>query len=265
MGSKFGKSASCERIFSMVKCFQYDKAKVDWKGAKKLKRVGKIILFGVCLGIVLIFVQRGLAIDEGQFMRGYWVIAPLLVLGAVLVNALYNLFYQHKMRKLLALLPEGKVEEYIAGMEALLQTAKGGALRSVLTINLAAGYSRAKRYQEALALLEPLSQNPLPGNEVRACCRVNLCGNYFYTGQYDKAMELYHDSQTLFAPYRAHKNYGGHIAELDILAAIQQKQYEQAETLLDEARKVWDEPYLQEIFGVIHETLENRKTFSQKL
>ncbi len=58
-------------------------------------------------------------------MRGYWIAAPAIIIGAVLINVFYNLVYLNKMRKIAKLLREQKPQEYIDGIEALLKTAKG--------------------------------------------------------------------------------------------------------------------------------------------
>jgi tetratricopeptide (TPR) repeat protein len=91
---------------------------------------------------------------------------------------------------------------------------------------------------------------------VQLCYRINLSTGYFYSGRYEQAMACYDASENIFEKYRNDKIYGGYIAELDILAAIQSGQYEQAAALLDAAAQEWREPRLQEAFGVIRQTLD---------
>ena len=71
---------------------------------------------------------------------GYWIASITLVLGAVLINLCYSLIYFNKSKKIIKLLSEEKPQEYIAGIENLLKTAKGKNLRNILELNLAAGY-----------------------------------------------------------------------------------------------------------------------------
>jgi tetratricopeptide (TPR) repeat protein len=166
------------------------------------------------------------------------------------------MFYQRKIQRIVPLLADGRPEEYIAQMDALLQTARGRNLHNVLLINLSAGYFTAKQYETAIEILEPLEKERLVGYSVKLCHRINLCTNYFYAGRCEQALAYYQSNQKLFAQYQNHKLYGGHIAEIDILAAIQCGQYEQAKTLLAEAKRTWTDPLLQEAFAAIEKTLD---------
>ena len=84
-----------------------------------MKRIGKVFLFGVCLGLVLVLIQNSFQIPEDVFMKGYWIGAIVVVLGALIINISYNLYYTAKMKKLLPLLFGGEPRGYIEGMEAL--------------------------------------------------------------------------------------------------------------------------------------------------
>ena len=224
-----------------------------------MKRLWKIIAIGVCIGLVSVVLQKALHIDRDVFLRWYWVTAAAVVLGAVLVNVVYNVFYQKKMRRLVPLLEAQKPREYIAGVEQLLKTAKGQNLRNILMMNLSAGYIDLKEFDKAIELLEGLSDRGLVGTAVKTVCRLNLCTCYFQTGQGEKALMLYRDSQSIFEPQRKGGLYSGNIAILDILAAIQNKEYSQAEQLLDEARQRWEAPRFQEAFQEIEGTLAEIK------
>ena len=224
-----------------------------------MKRLWKIIAIGVCIGLVSVVLQKALHIDRDVFLRWYWVTAAAVVLGAVLVNVVYNVFYQKKMQRLVPLLEAQKPREYIAGVEQLLKTAKGQNLRNILMMNLSAGYIDLKEFDKAIELLEGLSDRGLVGTAVKTVCRLNLCTCYFQTGQGEKALMLYRDSQSIFEPQRKGGLYSGNIAILDILAAIQNKEYSQAEQLLDEARQRWEAPRFQEAFQEIEGTLAEIK------
>ena len=108
-------------------------------------------------------------------------------------------------------------------------------------------------------LLEEISDKGLTGSAAKTVYRLNLCTCYFHTARYEKALELYNDSQKIFEPQRKGKLYGANVAILDMLAAIQSKQYSQAEQLLDKARQTWDTPRFQEAFQEIESTLAEIK------
>lgn len=229
-----------------------------------MKRIWKIIVIGVCSGLVLVALQMALHIDRDVFLRWYWAAAAVVVLGAVLVNVGYNIFYQKRMQKLVPLLEAKKPREYIAGVEQLLKTAKGQSLRNILTMNLSAGYIDLKEFSKAIELLEGISDRRLVGTAVKTVCRLNLCTCYFQTGQGEKALALYRDSQSIFEAQRKGGLYGGNIAIVDILAAVQKQEYSQAEQLLDRARRTWDAPRFQEAFQEIEQVLTEIKK-EQKL
>jgi len=224
-----------------------------------LKRVLKIVVIGICLGLILVFIQRAFHINKDAFIHGYWIIAPAIVIGAVLVNIIYNIFYQRKMRRIATLLDVGKPKEYIAEVEKLLQTAKGQNLRNILKLNLAAGYVDIKQFDIAINILEELSSKRLAGSAVKMIYRLNFCMSYFYAAQYEKAMELYNGSQSIFELYRNDKTYGGNIAIVDILAAMKNGQYTQAERLLNMARETWNHPRLQDAFEELDNFLIERE------
>ena len=90
----------------------------------RVKRTVKIIVFGFCLGLGLVAIQIMLQIDKDVFMTGYWTAALTVLTGVLLVNILYNVFYQRKIKKLIPLLEARKPQEYVAGVERLLREAR---------------------------------------------------------------------------------------------------------------------------------------------
>ncbi len=227
-----------------------------------MQRIFKIVAFGVVLGLLLVVVQQGLRIDRDLFLRCYWFVGAFIVVGAVLINLLYNLSYRKRMGKILELREAGKTDEYLAGIQNLLQTARGKSLRSILQINLAAGYIEAKQFAAAVAVLEGIDPERLKGRALKMVYRLNLCLSYFLAAQYDKAMALYNAGKSDWDFFRSNQNFGGNIALLDILAQIQQKNFEQAEGLLNEAQAAWPNLRLQVYFQKIGDFLQEQKTVS---
>lgn len=221
-----------------------------------MKRIGKVVLFGVCLGLVLVLIQNSFQIPEDVFMQGYWIAAIVVVLGALVINISYNLYYTAKMKKLLPLLYGGEPRGYIQGMEALIKTAKGKTLRSTLELNLAAGYMEEKDYRTAISLLEAVDPRQLRVDSARVVRAINLCESYFLAGQTEKAQTLYDSSRPLFAKFRTGKAYGGSIAIVDVLEEISRGEFCQAKILLDKAKSTYPKPYLQKAYEEIGAILE---------
>ena len=224
-----------------------------------LKRAARIILIGIGIGLALLLFKKSIGIDDKTFMHGYWITSITIVLGAVLINLCYNLIYFNKSKKIIKLLSEEKPQEYIAGIENLLKTAKGKNLRNILELNLAAGYIETKQFDIAIPILEKLSHEQLRGFSVNLVHKINLCLSYFETEQYEKAITVYNENQGLFQEYRYHKIYGGNIVILDVLAAIINEQYNQAEELLDIAKRKYVDARLQKSFQEILDILNKAK------
>ncbi|MDO4268925.1 MAG: hypothetical protein Q4C73_10675 [Eubacteriales bacterium] len=224
-----------------------------------MKRMVKIIVTGICFGLALLLLKIIFRIDDAAFMRGYWIAAPAVVIGVLIINVCYNLFYFNKVRKIAKLLSEGKPQEYIDRIEDLLKTAKGKNLRNILELNQAAGYMETKQFDTAIPVLEKLSHERLKGAAVNVVHKINLCISYFQTSRYDEAMRIYNENQALFQQYRHHKSYGGDIAVLEVTAAVINEQYDRAEELLNCAKKMYDDPRLQKTFQEFFEIL-NKET-----
>ena len=221
-----------------------------------MKRIMKIFIIGVCIDIVALLIQKSFHIDEDVFMRGYYIAAIVIVIGAVLFNILYNRYYFKKVRVLSEQLLEVKPQAYIEGMQALLKTAKGRYLQNTLRLNLTAGYMEQKRFKEAVEILEGLSEKQRKGAVVNVVYCINLFICYFETNQYEKATALYQANVQLFQKFRGGKSYGANIAILDTLMTIMKKDYQEAEDLLEKAKQIYDAPPFQKAFQEISGKLE---------
>lgn len=224
-----------------------------------MKRILKIFIIGVCIGIVALLIQKFFHIDEDVFMRGYYIVAIVIIIGAVLFNILYNRYYFNKVRILSEQLLEEKPQAYIEGIQTLLKTAKGRYLQNTLRLNLTAGYMEQKRFEEAIQILEGLSDKQRKGAVVNVVYCINLFICYFETDQYEKATALYQANAQLLQKFRGGKSYGANIAILDIQTAIIKKDYEEAEDLLEKAKQTYDTPQFQKAFQEISGKLNGIK------
>lgn len=214
----------------------------------------KFVGLGVCIGILLTVLRIVLPIDEEAFMRGYWITGAVVVGLAAAGSLFYTGRYRKRMQGALALFEKGEIGPYMEEVKDMLRSAKGRSLRNTLQINLSAGYCEMGQFDRAAEILEGLSGERLQG-VMGMVYRLNLCVCYFYTSQNARAMELYHASGKLFGPYRKSRFYGGNIALLDMLAAIEEGRYRDAENMLADARKTWDFPRLQKDYRQIAEKL----------
>lgn len=224
-----------------------------------MKRIVKIMIAGLCVGLPLLFVKIAFQIPEDVFWRFYLSCAGIVLIGMAAFNVFYNRRYLKKMKAAVQLLENNCAEEYIAEVESMCRRAKGRFANSMLTINLSAGYCELKQYDKAIELLESISDVRMSG-DLKVVHRLNLCLCYFYQKQTDCAMMLYENSQRIFDPYRNGKLHGGSIAVLDIYAAIGAKDYARAVNLLKTARSKWDDPRFIDDYRYLEENIHQSQT-----
>lgn len=228
-----------------------------------MKRVLKVlapgVIPGVALGLVLGLLRTNLNIDQVTFLKWFWIFTLPILVGAMLFNILYNLYYHHKVKSLATQLEEGHPQVFVEGMEQLLRTAKGRRLREILTLNLTAGYIETQQFDRAIAILEEMGQKQRQNSAMAVTRCINLYTSYFKTEQYKKALELYQSQQPLLDSFRRHSIYGPHIAVVDVMAALIQEDYPQAEALLHAAAQTKTTPRIQATLDRLSHTIEAMK------
>ncbi len=222
-----------------------------------MKRIMKICAIGVCIGIILAMIQIHFHIDESVFWFGYRIAASVILVGVIWINLLYNRYYFKKIRNLAEQFLKEDTQKYIDGMEALLKTAKGQGLRNILILDLAAGYMEKQEYEKAICVLDELANRRLRGSSIKLfhCYKLFIC--YFETQQYKKAITLYNENQKRIEKFRYHKKFGAYVAILDVLAAMIRENYQEAEEMLESAKKTYEETSFQEIFQIVSNMLDD--------
>ena len=220
-----------------------------------MKRIFKIIIIGICLGIVLIIIRNLFQIDESVFMKGYITAAILVIIAAVIINILYFMYYRKKINNAVELFNTGKTQEFISELNEMLKKAKLKGVKNLINLNLSDGYIETKDYLYAIEILEALSEKELKPERIKLVYYINLCDAYFYTSEFDKQLDLYNSQKLLFDKYKTDNIYGGNIAELDILAAIAEKRYSDAKEMLVAAANTWHEPKFADSFKQLGEIL----------
>lgn len=219
-----------------------------------LRRYLKVVGVGVCVGILLCVVRAVFRIESAVFWHWYFIAGVLVVLGAALYNFLYLRKYAKRLRAAIAHYEKGETAIYMDEIEDMLRTAKGRNLRNTLKIDLSAGYYAKGEYGRAIEILEEMADEPLRG-VLRMVHRLNLCLYYFRISRNDAAMELYHAGEKEFDRCRKNKDCGGDIALVDMLAAIENGRYGEAEEMLAYARQTWDSPRLREEYRMAEDKL----------
>lgn len=224
-----------------------------------MKKILRVVFWGVLTGLLLLFVKIRSGISEEHFWKFYVIGGIIVIAGALLFNILYTLHYQRRMRQLVQLFDEGRIQEYTETLERLCESVRGRFLKRYFRLNLSAGYCALKRFAEAEKILEELESAGLKG-ELEAVRRINLCECRFYMAKSERALELYKESLKYFAPCREDKRLGGSIAELDVLAAITRGDREEAEELLRRSMDIWKDVRFQENYVRLRNLLEEKAT-----
>lgn len=220
---------------------------------KYIKLFACIMLFGLSIGIIKGMVD----VPDDIFWRIYYITSGTVIIGCIIFAYYYIKYYGKKMKEAIKILEAKKPDEYIQCVNALLSKAKGIYLRTLFTINLSAGYSEKKEYKRAIELLESVSENPMSG-VLKMIYKLNLCCNYYYDNQREKARSIYQESLKIFKAYRESPVYGGNIAVIDILMELEKENYDLAEASFVIAKSKWNNPLLQEDFLYIEEVLKER-------
>lgn len=193
-------------------------------------------------------------------LQGKAIILRLLaIIGAgaltyIVLIIVWFFIYRKKEKKFMALLNEGKIEEYIAAVERELEKVDEGTWYNIWKMNLSVGYGKLKQREKALSILEDVSCKRFRPED-KAVYALDLFCNYYELDQKEKAMEVYDANEKYLARVRKDTKYSGNIAIIDMYAAIEKGQYEGLEEKLRKTRDTWHNPAFQEDFEKIEELL----------
>lgn len=201
-----------------------------------MKRILKVAGAGLVLGTALVILQKATGTDEKTFMHWYFICAAALLILLAAVNAGYNAFYIRKMKRAAELFYNEEFDRYIEETEKMLKSVKGSALRSMLTVNLAAGYIETEQYDRAEELLDRTDRSRIKGNEVRFVHALNSCIVQYEQGRYENARRIYDENKMLIDRYRNSSVHAGSIAAADVIAAVAAGDIKKAEGLVSEAK-----------------------------
>lgn len=222
-----------------------------------MKRFLKMVILGSCVGGLVLFIKIAFHISNATIWKYYLIFSAIVIGGTIGFNLCYNFYYQKKMNAAAQLYKADRIEEYIVELERMRSRAKGRFAIALIAVNLSAGYSELKRFDKAIEILQSISDVKLSG-VLKVVYRINLCSSYFYQKQTDRAMEVYENSQKIFAKYRDGELYGGNIAILDIYAAISRGDYAYAGKMLKIAQETWKNSRFLEDYQYFEDILQRR-------
>lgn len=209
---------------------------------KRAKRIIRILILGIILGLGMLIIQNIFNLDNDKFMSYYWKFALVFLALVVISYIVYHLYFNHKIKKALDYFEKGKYQIYIEEMKKLLSSARGDLLKDVIRLNLAAAYLNNEEFDKGLQTLEEIDIKSLSQEIYRLVYYINLNIAYFELGQYHNFKDMYLSKKDLFEKYKDDENYGKNIDQLRIMEAIVDEKYDLALNLIDKAELKWENP-----------------------
>lgn len=215
---------------------------------KKIKKRVKMIGLGFLIGILLIIIQKSLNLPNDLFMKSYIIIAPIIIILALVINITWQIRFQKKIKNLLIILEEeNDPDRFIYENNVLLKRVKHPYNIAIISINISAGYSAKKDYIKAKEVLLGIPFKGLKGAN-KVVYYINLAYYDFKLGEYEEAINVMDEHKNEFKLFEKNPILGKHI-KLNTVFYLQAKsENEKAEILLEELKKeITDKRFMREL------------------
>ncbi|QHI71219.1 hypothetical protein [Aminipila terrae] len=234
------------------------------KGEYKLKRKIKIIFgIGVPVGILLVIVQNLMNIDDQLFWKLYFIMGGLAIVGAVIINIIFQMKFIKKLKIMTRQAKEQKNYDFlIKEMENLLKKYKSKQNRWFIKMTLCYGLAGKKEYTEGLEVLEEIEYKNIKGIN-RTVYYLNLVYFHFHLGNYEEVIKVTDDNSKELLQYKNNPQVAKHIAANSIYYHIAKGQYEVAGKLLKEAEDNWKDPEMMEVWEMLEEIIRQEKGLTE--
>lgn len=197
----------------------------------------KFVGLGFVLGIVVLILQIIFEIPDAAVRKGFFIGAPIVIIGAMIINIVWQINFQKKARKLFDLLKkDNKPDLFIKENEKLLNQVRSPYNIAFISINLSVGYAEMKDYEKALEVLEQVPLKGLKGIN-KIVYYVNQAYYYFMLGDQDSALNIIDTYQSAFREFEEHQSLGKHIKLNQVFYLSAKDQIEEAEALLASLKK----------------------------
>lgn len=203
----------------------------------------KFVGLGFVLGIVVLILQIIFEISDAAVRKGFFIGAPIIIIGAMIINIVWQVNFQKKASKLLKLLDTAdKYEAFITENEKLLERVKSPYNVAFIAINLSVGYAKMKDFEKALAVLEQIPSKGLKGTN-KVIYYINKAYYYFMLEEQETAVGIMEENAKLFDDFVKNPNLGKHIKLNQVFYLSAKDQLEEAEKLLESLKKTETDPY----------------------
>lgn len=224
-----------------------------------MKRIIRIIGIGIPLGIILVIVKNVMDIEDDVFFKQYMIVGTLVIVGAVIINCIYQIKFAKKLRLITKQMTEEKnYDLFFEEIENLLKKYKSSYNRSLLLINLSYGYAKKKEYAKGLEVLQSIEPKRVKGIN-KIIFYLNMSCFYFHLGNYEDVISITEKNNKEFYKFKNNAHLGWNIASNDIYYNIAMNKLEEAEKLLNEAKEKWNgKKEMQEEWEMLNQVLDNK-------
>lgn len=225
-----------------------------------MKGILKPLALGALLGIILLIIQNIFKIPDAAFQKWVFVTFTVVIIASVAFNIFVVRKYQKRILKQIALLESGKQEAALLDMQEMLELAHKKGLKNIERIchlNITAALCDLKEYDKALELLKSMEKYKFKGNE-NFVYKLNLCACYFYLGKYEEGLNVYDNNYKVFQMFKDNPFYGGNVTLVTIWAMFALGEYDQARSMLKQAKEKWDKKRLYEDYRMLEKLLKDK-------
>lgn len=155
----------------------------------------RVLFFGILLGILMMIVGKVFHLSKGALFMALIISYIVFVIILIPYQMRKGKLLTHKIDILLRQLNKGDIENYIIGMKKLLNETENDYLKSMLTMNMAIGYTLKGEFEQANAHLECIDTNSVD-KRTQMVLYHNIALNAFWAGETKKAciiMESHED------------------------------------------------------------------------
>lgn len=223
------------------------------------RRIRNIILSGTLFGGILLMLRFIFRLSEEMVWKYYIIASIIILVGAMGINIIWQVNLMKKLKSFEKYLKEeGNPDKFIEENEKLLQTMKSDYNRTIIKINLSAGYCDKEEYETAknILLSEPIKQ--VKGIN-KVIYYINLAYIYFRLEENQKALSILEQQKKEFSDFEKNLSLGGHITVLKIFQNIAENQLEEAQNLLTIAKDKWDDKRLLKDWEYLQTTINQRQ------
>lgn len=143
----------------------------------------RTFLLGVVIGLAALILQKQFfpQMTQKQFMKIYFIAAPIIIFGTLAINIVYA---RKKYKKLDELMPLSKTDpkKYIEEAEKQLQIIKSPYVQEIIKVNIGAAYSNMENYKKSKEMLEAVDEKKLGAHNF-VVYKIDLAYIYFNLGE----------------------------------------------------------------------------------